>query len=80
MEESVSFFKEAFRLKDVDAGQYSPLVLAYIGDAVYEIIIRTIVVNRGNAPGKMVSQAECRPRKGSCPGETHSADRGGTDA
>ena len=52
MEESVSFFKEAFRLKDVDAGQYSPLVLAYIGDAVYEIIIRTIVVNRGNAPVK----------------------------
>lgn len=48
MEESLSFFKEAFRLKDVNAGMYSPLVLAYIGDAVYEIMIRTMVVNGGN--------------------------------
>ena len=27
---------------------YSPLVLAYVGDAVYEIMIRTKVVNGGN--------------------------------
>ena len=49
MEESLSFFKEAFRLHDVEAGMYSPLVLAYVGDAVYEIMIRTKVVNEGNA-------------------------------
>ena len=48
MEESLSLFKEAFRLKEVDAGMYSPLVLAYLGDAVYEIVIRTMVVNGGN--------------------------------
>jgi len=48
MEESLSFFKKAFRLKEVDAGMYSPLVLAYVGDAVYEIMIRTMVVNGGN--------------------------------
>ena len=48
MGESLSFFKEAFRLKDVDAGMYSPLVLAYVGDAVYEIMIRTKVVNGGS--------------------------------
>lgn len=48
MEESLGFFKEAFRLKEVDAGMYSPLVLAYIGDAVYEIMIRTMTVNGGN--------------------------------
>ncbi|MBQ6856250.1 MAG: ribonuclease III [Lachnospiraceae bacterium] len=48
MGESLSFFKEAFKLKDVDAGMYSPLVLAYVGDAVYEIMIRTKVVNGGN--------------------------------
>lgn len=52
MEEGISFFKQVFHLKDTDAGQYSPLVLAYIGDAVYEVIVRTIVVNRGNAPVK----------------------------
>ena len=49
MEESLIRFKEAFHLKDVEAGQYSPLVLAYIGDAVYELIVRTKVVNGGNA-------------------------------
>lgn len=48
MGESVSFFKEAFQLEDVDARQYSPLVLAYVGDAVYEIIIRTKIVNGGS--------------------------------
>lgn len=45
-----AYVKEALDLKDSDAGMYSPLVLAYIGDAVYELIIRTIVVNRGNCP------------------------------
>ncbi len=30
------------------AREYSPLALAYIGDAVYEIFIRTYVVNKGN--------------------------------
>ena len=48
MGESVSFFKEAFGLKEVDAKMYSPLVLAYVGDAVYEIMIRTKVVNGGS--------------------------------
>ena len=41
---------EAFSLKEQDARQYSPLTLAYIGDAVYEVIVRTILVERGNAP------------------------------
>ena len=35
--------------KEEDAAQYSPLVLAYMGDAVYELMIRTLVVNQGNA-------------------------------
>ncbi len=34
------------------ARQYSPLVLAYLGDAVYELMIRTRVVSGGNAPVK----------------------------
>ena len=54
MEKSViSLFdqiKDIFELEDVEAKQYSPLTLAYIGDAVYEIIIRTILVEHGNAP------------------------------
>ena len=39
-----------FSLQAQDAKQYSPLTLAYIGDAIYEIIVRTVLVERGNAP------------------------------
>lgn len=52
MEESVRSFpelmKEALELQDVDPRSYSPLVLAYIGDAVYELLIRTRVINQGS--------------------------------
>ncbi len=41
-------FKKIFHLHKVDAAAYSPLALAYIGDAVYEVMIRTRVVNLGN--------------------------------
>lgn len=34
----------------IDAMLYSPLSLAYIGDSVYELIIRSISVMKGNAP------------------------------
>jgi len=40
----------AFSLKEQDAKQYSPLTLAYLGDAIYEVIVRTILVEHGNAP------------------------------
>lgn len=39
-----------FGLPESDPGQYSPLTLAYIGDAIYELVIRTILVRRANAP------------------------------
>ena len=42
--------REVFELKDVDADSYSPLTLAYMGDCVYELTIRTLLVNKGNAP------------------------------
>lgn len=34
--------------KRTDIRTYSPLALAYIGDAVYDLIIRTVVVERAN--------------------------------
>ncbi len=53
MEKSImdlmSGIKESFKLPDIDVRSYSPLVLAYIGDAVYEIVIRSLLVGRGNA-------------------------------
>lgn len=41
---------KSFELEEFDPKQYSPLVLAYIGDGIYDIIIRTIVLSKGNAP------------------------------
>lgn len=32
-----------------EAGNYSPLVLAFAGDAAYELAVRTMLVKRGNA-------------------------------
>lgn len=53
MEESVSLLaliKQSFELEEVDIREYSPLTLAYIGDCVFDLVIRTVVVERGNAP------------------------------
>lgn len=53
MEEGLSFLsliKKTFAVKEVDVRAYSPLTLAYIGDAVYDVIIRTVVVERSNRP------------------------------
>ena len=33
-----------------EAGNYSPLVLAFIGDAAYELAIRSMVVKQANRP------------------------------
>lgn len=53
MEESViwqfdSGMEEIFQLREVDVKEYSPLTLAYIGDCIYDLIIKTIVINEGN--------------------------------
>ena len=40
--------KKEFQCKEVDVRAYSPLTLAYIGDSVYEMVIRTIIVERAN--------------------------------
>ena len=37
-------------VKHGDVNAYSPLVLAYAGDAVHELYIRTLLLSRGNAP------------------------------
>ena len=50
METVLEKLKELFDLKDKDLRTYSPLTLAYIGDGVFEIIIRTILVKKGNCP------------------------------
>lgn len=57
MEEGVTILqaiKQEFACKEIDIRTYSPLTLAYIGDAIYDLVIRTIVVERGNtSPNKL---------------------------
>ena len=53
MEKSVewefdTYMQEIFQMKEVDIKEYSPLTLAYIGDCIYDLIIKTLVINEGN--------------------------------
>lgn len=51
MEESLDLFKivkDAYQIHDIDLKTYSPLTLAYIGDAVYDMVIRTRLVTVAN--------------------------------
>lgn len=61
MEESLSFTKAIFEgldLKETNPRQLSPLVLAYIGDCAYDLIIKTKIVSEGNTQvNKMNKQA-----------------------
>ncbi len=42
--------KSGLNLEKQDICSYSPLTLAYIGDAVYELVIRSMILTEGNAP------------------------------
>ena len=52
MEKSVGFefdsYMQVFQMKEVDVHSYSPLTLAYIGDSIYDLIIKSLVINQGN--------------------------------
>ena len=43
-----SYMREVFQMEEVDIHTYSPLALAYIGDSIYDVVIKNLVVNRGN--------------------------------
>ena len=53
MEESINldfhdYITEVLSLQEVDADSYSPLVLAFIGDCVYDLVIKSMIISRGN--------------------------------
>lgn len=43
-----TYIREQFSIEPVDIRTYSPLALAYIGDGIYDLVIRSIVVGKGN--------------------------------
>ena len=44
----VSYMNELFEMEEVDIREYSPLTLAYIGDCIYDLVIKSLVINEGN--------------------------------
>lgn len=46
-------------LGHIEQGQLSPLVLAYIGDGIYDLVIRTYLLNRGNMPVNRINKHAC---------------------
>ena len=49
-----SYIKEQFGIKDVDIRTYSPLTLAYIGDGIFDIVNRSVVVGKGNTKANLL--------------------------
>ena len=50
----VAYLKEAFQLEDKDLRTYSPLTLAFIGDCVFDLVVRSVIVCRANRqPNKL---------------------------
>lgn len=49
MEKGINeYILRQFGMEHVDIRSYSPLALAYIGDGIYDLIIRSMIVGKGN--------------------------------
>ena len=60
MEKSVNLkekFMDEFGLMEQDIRTYSPLTLAYIGDAIFELVVRTVLVERKNTQAEKLHKA-----------------------
>lgn len=58
--EFIESLKHEFELKDIDIRTYSPLSLAYIGDAVYDLMVRTVVVLKGNTSNEKLHKTSVK--------------------
>lgn len=56
----VSYMNELFRMEEVDVREYSPLTLAYIGDCIYDLVIKSVVINKGNKQVNKLHQETSR--------------------
>ena len=58
MEKSLDLIQGHYPLTEVELRTYSALAFAYVGDSVYDLIIRTKVVSKGNnRPNKYHQEA-----------------------
>ena len=66
MEESLTFLqriKRDFGLGKVDLRTLSPLTLAFVGDCVYDLILRTVIMERHNASPNQLHREKSRLAK-----------------
>ena len=63
--DSFQYFKECFGIQHGSPESYSPLALAYIGDSIFDVIVRTIAVSKVNKQANKyhrdVSKIVCAP-------------------
>ena len=50
-------------MTEAEAGSYSPLALAFQGDAFYELAVRTMLLSEGNARPHDASSTRARSRR-----------------
>ena len=48
LSQGLALLKQHYPLTEVELRTYSALAFAYVGDSVYDLIIRTMVTSRGN--------------------------------
>jgi len=66
MEKGINqYIVEAFNLGQTNPKAYSPLALAYIGDGIYDLVIRSIVVASGNISANGLHQKTSKMVKAS---------------
>lgn len=55
-----AIIRETFSVPGEPMNRYSPLALAFMGDSVYEIIIRSIVVQEANRPAGQLNKMKIK--------------------
>lgn len=55
----LEMINDEFNQSFPDANQYSPLTLAYIGDAVFDMVVRTLLVEQANVQVKKLHKKAC---------------------
>lgn len=63
MEESIGLLgavNQTFLAEKADVRAYSPLTLAFIGDTIFDLIIRTLVVEKSNRPAQILHKEAVR--------------------
>lgn len=59
-QQTMEDFQRRFELHKVNVKAYSPLALAYIGDTIFDLIFRTLVVSRFNMAAHKYHKEVCR--------------------